>query len=165
MSEKLVIVPRRISGGHKAATIIFFVLTCLSLVAAMFVAPTLFLIPAIIFGVLWYVFGFRSYTEYEYTYFDGEFRIAKIKNKSRRKKVALVNMDDVLMIAPKGDRSTYKYENDKSITFKDAASGDAGAKVYELICKGEKGIARYEIEQDEEMLDAIMVKYPRTVTK
>ena len=99
MSEKLVIVPRRISVGHKAATILFFVLTCLSLVAAMLVAPTLFLIPAIIFGVLWYVFGFRSYTEYEYTYFDGEFRIAKIKNKSRRKKVALVNMDDVLMIA------------------------------------------------------------------
>lgn len=49
MSEKLVIVPRKISGGHKAATIIFFVLTCLSLVAAMLLAPTLFLIPAIIF--------------------------------------------------------------------------------------------------------------------
>ena len=165
MSEKLVIVPRKLSGGHKAGTIIFFVLTCLSLIAAMFIAPTLFLIPAIIFGVLWYVFGFRSYTEYEYTYFDGELRIAKIKNKSRRKKVALVNMDDVLMIAPKGDRSTYKYENDRNIPFKNVASGVAGAKVYELICKGEKGIARYEIEPDEDMLDAIMVKYPRVVTK
>ena len=106
MSENFVFVPRKFSGWDKAATIIFFVLTCLSLVAAMLLAPTLFLIPAIIFGVLWYVFGFRSYTEYEYTYFDGEFRIAKIKNKSRRKKVAVVNMEDVLMIAPKGDRST-----------------------------------------------------------
>ena len=42
---------------------------------------------------------------------------------------------------------------------------DASAKVYELVCKSEKGMCRYEFEPDEEMLDAIRVKYPRIVVK
>lgn len=165
MHEKLVIVPKKNTGVHKILMVLFFVLTCFSLVLSMIAAPTLFLVPAIIFGVLWYVFAFRSETEFEYTYYDGELRFAKIKNKSRRKRIAELNMEDVIQIAPKGDRSTYKYENDKNLPFKSVASGNAGAKVYEIIGKGEKGNIRYEFEPDEEMLDAIMVKYPRVVIK
>lgn len=44
-------------------------------------------------------------------------------------------------------------------------SGESGTKIYELVFKGEKGINRYEFEPDEEMLDAVMVKYPRAVIK
>jgi hypothetical protein len=33
------------------------------------------------------------------------------------------------------------------------------------VCKGENGITRYEFEPDEDMLNAIMVKYPRNVIK
>lgn len=103
--------------------------------------------------------------EYEYTYYDGDLRFAKIRNKAKRKKIAYLSMDDVLTIAPKGDRSIYKYENDRSVTVKNIASGNAGAKFYEAVCKGENGITRYEFEPDEDMLNAIMVKYPRSVIK
>lgn len=164
MHEKLVIVPKKVTGGHKAWIIIFFVLTCLSLVLSFFV-PMLFIIPTILFGIVWYLFAFCSETEYEYTYFDGDLKFAKIKNKNRRKKIANLSMDDVLAIAPKGDRSVYKYENDKAVICKNIASGNADAKVYEAVCKSEKGIVRYEFEPDEDMLDAIMVKYPRAVIK
>ena len=54
-----------------------------------------------------------------------------------------------ITIAPKGDRSVYKYENDRSLVYKNLTSGSGDAKVYELICKGEKGMVRYEIEPDE----------------
>ena len=57
-------------GGHKAGMIAFFVLTCLCLVLSMFVSPVMFLVPTIIFGVIWYLFAFRSEVEYEYTYYD-----------------------------------------------------------------------------------------------
>ena len=103
--------------------------------------------------------------EYEFTYYDGDLRFAKIRNKAKRKKIAYLSMDDVLTIAPKGDRSIYKYENDRSVTVKNIASGNAGAKLYEAVCKGENGITRYEFEPDEDMLNAIMVKYPRSVIK
>ena len=151
MQEKLVIVPKKTTGGHKAGMIAFFVLTCLCLVLSMF--------------VIWYLFAFRSEVEYEYTYYDGDLRFAKIRNKAKRKKIAYLSMDDVLTIAPKGDRSIYKYENDRSVTVKNIASGNAGAKLYEAVCKGENGITRYEFEPDEDMLNAIMVKYPRSVIK
>ena len=59
MQEKLVIVPKKTTGGHKAGMIAFFVLTCLCLVLSMFVSPVMFLVPTIIFGVIWYLFAFR----------------------------------------------------------------------------------------------------------
>ena len=88
MQEKLVIVPKKTTGGHKAGMIAFFVLTCLCLVLSMFVSPVIFLVPTIIFGVIWYLFAFRSEVEYEYTYYDGDLRFAKIRNKAKRKKIA-----------------------------------------------------------------------------
>ncbi len=164
MREKLVIVPKKVTGGRKVLNIALFVVTCLLFILAM-MAPFIFLIPAVLCAVLWYFLTFWSGVEYEYTYYDGELRMAKIKAKRKRKGIAMVQMDDVLAIAPKGDRSVYKYENDNSLTYKNLTSGDREAKVYELVFKGEKGIHRYEIEPDEDMLDAILVKYPRVVTK
>lgn len=164
MSEKLVIVPKRRTTGKKIFDIALFVVTCILLILAM-MAPFLFAIPAVLGAVLWYFFSFRSDVEYEYTYYDGELRFAKIKSKSKRKSLGQVQMDDVLAFAPKGDRSVYKYENDKSLGYKDLTSGNPNAKVYELVFKGEKGICRYEIEPDEEMMDAILIKYARLVIK
>lgn len=164
MNEKLVIVPKRKTSGKKILNIVWFVLACLMFILAIFV-PVFFSVPAIVFAVLWYFQSFRSDIEYEYTYFDGDLRFARIKAKSKRKNIGAVQMEDVVAIAPKGERSVYKYENDKNLTFRNLTSGEPDAKVYELICKGEKGMMRYEFEPDEEMLDAIMVKYPRSVIK
>lgn len=161
MSEKLVIVPKTKSQGKKVLNIIWFVLACLMLIMAM--AMVLFIIPAIAFGLLWY---FQSLNvEFEYTYFDGEFRFAKVTNKSRRKHLFRVEMEHVIAFAPKGDRSVYKYENDKTMIYKNLTSGSADAKVYELVFKGEKGMTRIEFEPDDDMLDAVMEKYPRSVIR
>ena len=74
-------------------------------------------------------------------------------------------MDDVLAFAPKGDRSVYKYENDRNMPYKDLTSGNPDAKVYELVWKAEKAVTRFEIEPDDEILDAIAVKYARLVVR
>lgn len=165
MSEKLVIVPRMKTGAKKALNVGLFVLVCVLLLLASFISPTFFFIPALIGIGIWVWQGFYNNIEYEYTYYDGELRMAKITNKSKRKNLAEINMEDVLMIAPKGDRSIYKYEMDKNLKCKTLTSGNTSAKIYEVICKTEKGMCRYEFEPDEEMLDAIRVKYPRTVVK
>lgn len=164
MREKLVIVPKKKTTGKKILNIVWFVLACICFVCAMWV-PIFFAIPAVIFAIIWYFQSFQSDIEYEYTYYDGEFRFARIKAKRKRKGLGRVSMEDVLAIAPRGDRSVYKYENDKSVAYKNLTSGDASAKVYELVFKGEKGINRYEFEPDEDMLDAVLVKYPRSVIK
>ena len=165
MNEKLVIIPRKLSGARKALNTGLFVMACLLLLLATFLSPYLFFVPAILVAALWIWLGFYSNVEYEYTYYDGDLHLAKITNKSKRKRIADINMEDVITIAPKGDRSVYKYENDKNCKYRDITSGDKTAKIYELIFKDENDICRYEIEPDEEMLTAIMVKYPRSVIK
>ena len=165
MSEKLVIVPRIQTGMKKALTTSFFAAACSCFIMATFVSPGLFFVPSVIFFFVWVWRNFYSKVEYEYTYYDGELRMAKITNKAKRKNLVAVNMEDVLAIAPRGDRSVYKYENDNSLKYKDFSSGMKTAKVYAIVFKGEKSMCRYEFEPDEEMLDAIRVKYPRTVVK
>lgn len=165
MNEKLVIVPKKKTMVNRILNIVWFALACICLLLATLVSPLLFFIPALIFIGIWVYTAFYTNVEYEYTYFDGDLRFARIKNKAKRKRLAEVNMEDVIQIAPKGDRSVYKYENDNTMTYKNLASGEAGAKIYELICKGEKGMFRYEFEPDEDMLEAMMIKYARVIIK
>ncbi len=164
MREKLVIVPRRKSAGDKALNIVWFGLACTLLVLAIY-SPFLFAVPGIVLAVVWYIQTFQSDIEFEYTYYDGEFRFARIKAKRKRRALGEVSMEDVIAIAPRGDRSVYKYENDRSVSCRNMTSGDPDAKVYELIFKGEKGINRYEFEPDADMLDAVVAKYPRSVIR
>lgn len=165
MNEKLVIVAQQRTLVQKIMVWGSFLLTCLSLIFAIFVFP-LFIIPAIVFGIIWFWWNYRSDIEFEYVYFDGDIRIARIKDKRKRKNIVWVTMEEsVVAIAPKGDRSVYKYENDKSIPCRNIGSGMPGAKVYDLIIKNEKGLACYEFEPDEEMVDAIAARYPRSIVK
>jgi len=163
MTEKLVIVPRKQVGVEKMLVLCLFAMACSMTFMSLFVSPIYFAL-AIVAISLW-VWRFRRNIEFEYTYYDGDLHIAKIINKAKRKNIVNINMEDVLMIAPKGDRSIYKYENDSSYKYKDLTSADASAKVYAVVFKGEKGMCRYEFEPDEPMLDAIRVKYPRSVVK
>ena len=165
MNEKLVIIPKLVTSGKKIMTILLFVIACILLLLSTFVSPLLFFLPAILVMVLWVWQGFFSNVEFEYTYFDGDLRFAKIRNKAKRKKIADINMEDVVILAPKGDRGVYKYENDKNLKCINLTSGRADAKVYELIVKNEEGFMRIEFEPDEEMLNAMMVKYARIIVK
>ena len=64
---------------------------------------------AVVFGLIAYLMIMAQNTEFEYSYFDGELRFAKIKNKSRRKRLGIYSMESVAVIAPAGDRSVYNY--------------------------------------------------------
>ena len=165
MTEKLVIVPKLVAKGRKTMTMAAFVVACILLLLATFLSPIIFFIPALIMIAVWVYLGYTTNIEFEYTYFDGELRFAKITNKARRKKIAEINMEDVLILAPKGDRAVYKYENDKNMKCKNLCSGSEDARVYELIAKDGEKLTRFEIEPDEEMLNAICVKYARVVNK
>ena len=165
MSEKLVIIPRKVTPMRKFVRTFLFVLAVIFLLGASFLSPVLFFVPAIIVTVLWVWQAFYSNVEFEYTYYDGDLVFAKIKNKAKRKKIADINMNDVIIAAPKGDRALYKYENDNSVKCKKLVSGREGAKVYGIVVKGEQAILRYEFEPDEEFIDAMRMKFPQTVIK
>lgn len=165
MREQLIFVPKKVTTAKKILNILWFALACICFLGATFIAPAVFMLPALGFSLLWFFMQFHSNIEFEYTYLDGDLKFAKIRNKAKRKGIARISMDDVLQIAPKGDRSVYKYENDNSVKTKKLTSGDPEAKVYVLVSKSENAVTKYEFEPDEDMLNAIMVKYPRVVIK
>ena len=165
MSEKLVIIPGEITVMRKFVKTFFFVLACVFVLGATFLSPMLFFVPAFIAIIIWVWQAFYSKIEYEYTYFDGDLVFARIKNKAKRKQIADINMNEVLICAPKGDRGLYKYESDKSIKCKKLLSGQEGAKIYGIVVKSEETILRYEFEPDEEFIDAMRMKFPQIVMK
>ena len=163
MHEIYVLVPVKKSAGLTAAAVlvmalavIFLLLTCVQPIS---------LLIGIVFAVLWYFLTFRSYKEYEYSYFDGELRFAKIMNKTRRKQVGSYSMEDVIMIAPAGDRSIYRYEGDNQVRVKDYSSHKKEHAVYDAVIQQAGNTTLIKFEPDSDCLDAIEVKYKQKVTR
>ena len=103
--------------------------------------------------------------EFEYSFFDGDVRFAKVMNKSRRKALKSFSMDEVIQIAPAGDRCVYKYENDQSVKVIDYTSGYKDVPYYDMIVKNQDQISLIKFEPDEKYLDAVCVKYAQKVVR
>lgn len=161
--ETYVLVARKKSIATQLVAYFFFLLAVVLLLLS---CSSTFILPfAILAGGLWYLFQFRFNKEFEYSYFDGELRFAKIMNKSRRKRLAAYSMEEVLQIAPAGDRSMYKYENDANTKKVDYTSGQKDVPYYEMVVKHENELRLVKFEPDEKYLDDICVKYAQKVTR
>ena len=122
-------------------------------------------LPVAVVGVLLGVFLRTRNYEYEYSYFDGDVRFAKIINKSKRKNLKGYGMDDIITIAPIADRSVYQYLNNSRLTKKDYTSGNEGANIYVMVAKVSEGIDVIKFEPDEKYLDAVCMKYRQKVVR
>lgn len=165
MMEVYVLVPtsspawmRILSVASMAATVVaaFFV----------FVFGSLAFLPVCaIFAGIWFFLHQASNREYEYSYFDGEVRFARVTNKSRRKRLKEYTMEQVLKIAPAGDGSVQQYEKDKNITVKDFTSGKKENPYYDMIVKDSERLVLYKVELDDKYLDAVCMKYASKVVR
>ena len=163
MYEVYVLVPVRKSFATVFAAVFSMVLAILCLLLS---CVTMFMLPfVLVFGGLWYFLTFCSFKEFEYSYFDGEVRFAKIMNKSRRKRIGVYTMEDVVQIAPAGDRSVYKYENDSSLKVKDYTSKVKGRPSYDMVIQKDGGMLLIKFEPDDKYLDAVEVKYKQKVIR
>lgn len=161
--EKFMLVEKKKNFASKALPGAAILLAVVMLLLTV-IGGSIFIVFACIFGFLAFVIA-RRFIEFEYAYFDGEVRLAKIINKSTRKKIAFYHMDEVVIIAPAGDRSVYNYENDSKCKVRDLTSGDPEAKVYTMVAKGEKGMELVKFEPDEEILGEICKKYAQKVKR
>ena len=163
MLEVYVLVEKKKSLFMKIMTVLMFLIGAYFLYAT-FVGLFIFFAVAIPFlAIAWYLH--TKYTEFEYSYFDGEFRFAKIFNKQKRKDLRGYNVEDVIVIAPEGDRSLHNYKENNQVKTRDLTSGYGKGKVYWLVAKTEE---RYEVtkfEPDEKYLDAVCIKYRQKVIR
>lgn len=141
---------------------IFFIV-----LAVFFVLIGLVLLPALLIGIALGVAAYFIYLnsdlEYEYLYVDKELTVDKIMAKSRRKKVAVFNLDKMEIVAPikSWHLDNYKNRSDKAT---DYSSGEAKQpdKRFVFYYDGQKKII---FEPNEEMIKAMQIVAPRKVFK
>ena len=120
---------------------------------------------AVVFGLIAYLMIMAQNTEFEYSYFDGELRFAKIKNKSRRKRLGIYSMESVAAIAPAGDRSVYNYENGNEIKKIDYTSGQKDVPYYDIVIKSPDENVLIKAELDDKFLTEVEKKYRSKVKR
>lgn len=163
MLEVYVLVEKQKSLVMKVLSILCFVIGAYFMYATL-VGLIIFFAIAIPFFALGWFLHTRS-IEYEYSYFDGDFRFAKIFNKQKRKDLKGYGVENVIVIAPKGDRSLHQYENNAQVKKRDLTSGRKDAIVYCLVAKAEEDYQMTLFEPDEKYLDAVCVKYRQKVIR
>jgi translation initiation factor IF-1 len=163
MFEVYVLVARKKSIGIQVLACLFLALGVAVLLLSC-ISPV-FLVFAVAAFALWYLFQFRWNREFEYSYFDGEVRFARISNKSRRKRLKVFSMDEVVTIAPSEDRSVYRYENDNGMTIVDYTSGRKDEPYYVMVHQTGEATEVIRFEPDEKYLDAVCVKYGQKVIR
>ncbi len=163
MFENLVIIQRKKSIEKRigAAALLILMLICFYLGTV--ISPFIFEIPGVVCGIGWFLLTFKSGVEYEYSYFGGELKITKIKDKRVRKRQETITMDRVVLIAPSGDESLKKYEEDRNTLQKDYTSKNRQAQGYCIVINTEEGVELLSFEPDEKMLDAMRVKCARII--
>lgn len=123
------------------------------------------IIAVVLLGIAFYCVHFLTNIEYEYAYFGGEVKIARITNKSRRKRLMTIDMEEVLTIAPHGDRSVSRYEGDNSVVVKDFTSHDKNVEFYEMIATTGGKTHLIMFEPDEAFLKEICARYGSKVVR
>ena len=161
--EVYVLVAKEKSLFIKTTALAFFVMAAMS---------TLYVVLGyIVFSPMalltWLVtFALRNrYVEYEYSYYDGELRFAKITNKKRRKELETYLMEEVITIAPVEDISIYPYLNEKNAKVRDFTTGRQDAKVYVAVVKNANGMELVTYEPDEKYIKEVCVKYGHKVKR
>ena len=101
--------------------------------------------------------------EFEYLYVNGELDVDKIMSKTKRKRVASIEMEKVEMIAPLKSHELDYYRNNKGIKIVDYSSGEEDHDIYAIILNGEKGMQMVYFEPNNIILNDMKRIAPRKV--
>ena len=163
MLEVYVLVERQKSIIMKFFTVLSFVAGAYFMYASLVGLIIFFALAAPLIALGWFL-KTRN-VEFEYSYFDGDFRFAKIISKQKRKELIGYEADNIIVIAPKDDRSIYQYHKNPQVKVRDLSSGNKDAKVYAMVAKVEEGMHMTLFEPDEKYLDAVCIKYRQKVIR
>ncbi len=155
------LVKRKTPTYMKLLRILFIMLTVCFVLIGLILIPALLI--GIALGVVSYFIYMNSELEYEYLYVDRELTVDKVMAKSKRKRVAVFNLDKMEIVAPvkSWHLDNYKNRNDK---ISDYSSGEEKQpdKRYVFYYDGQKKVI---FEPNEEMIKAMQFAAPRKVFK
>ena len=113
--------------------------------------------------VLGYYFMVQNYyVEFEYFYMNGELTIAKILNKSKRKKFLELNDGQIKLIAPVGSADLQKFYNLKKI---DCSANKPLDFPYVMVCEHKGELKTVNIQMTDELYKELKKSIPYKVKR
>ena len=126
--------------------------------------PGYFILVCVLGGmgwlITWIAFKYGN-VEYEYSYFDGEFTVDKIMNKSKRKRVKRFDFAKVDRVAP-ADANVFGDKPGMERKFIDCSDNDPETEDYiALVMEDQQDTYLIRFTPNEEMLEILKKKYSR----
>ncbi|NLD98311.1 MAG: hypothetical protein GX640_00420 [Fibrobacter sp.] len=153
-------IARKSNPFYVAVKVLLYVLTALCVFLVILGGAAIMLIPAAILGNLIYFWVPGFDLEFEYLYLDKEISIDKILGRRRRKKVRVIDLNKVDMIAPEFSHELDAYK-DRGIKKLDYSSKDPAVTKHIFVYNGEHGTELICMEPNADMLKCIKNVFPR----
>lgn len=121
----------------------------------------IFFVACVAMGVLTYFVRQWTDIEYEYLYLDREITVDKVFAKSRRKRVATINVDKMEILAPVSSHQLDSYRNRQVKTVDYSAGGDVpDQRQYAMYYEGNE---KYLLNLTEDFIKPVKSIAPRKV--
>lgn len=119
------------------------------------------LIAAVVFGAFTYFVFLWTEIEYEYLYLDKEIIVDKVMAKSKRKRVAVIDVTKIEIMAPK-DSDQLAYYKNRQVNLSDLSVGHdlPEQKLYALYYEGSR---KFMMNLDDEFVDLVKMVVPTRV--
>lgn len=161
-SYREILVEKETTMGDNLKKAALIGVTALCVVSGILISP-IFLIGALVFGILSYVLIPRLDLEYEYLYVNGELDIDKIMSKQKRKKCATYDMNTLEILAPSNSHALDSFRNKQGLKVKDYTSQNEKVPSYTLIFNMDNGQEMVKLELDDAIIGDIRRIAPRKV--
>ena len=154
-------VPRKSSPFSGLIRVLVYALTAISLILATMGFPIMF-IPTIALGLVIYFLLPSLVVEFEYLYLDKEISIDKVLNRQKRKKVRVLDLNKMELLAPETSHELDSYKS-RGLKIQDYSSRDPEKKKHIMVYNGEKGTELICLEPNAAMIKCIKTVSPRKI--
>ncbi|NLG04069.1 MAG: hypothetical protein GX567_09625 [Clostridia bacterium] len=154
-------VPRKSSPFSGLIKVLVYALTAICVLLAVMGLPILF-IPAIALGLVIYFLLPGLSVEYEYLYLDKEISIDKVLNKQKRKRVRVLDLNKMELLAPDTSHELDSYKS-RRIKIQDYSSGNPENKKHIMVYNGGNGTELICLEPNAAMIKCIKTVSPRKI--
>lgn len=163
--ENTILVKRKASAVQVILSCVLMLLCFSCAIGFLLSFQSLFILLFLIAALLLYAVRATSKVEYEYSYIEGRLSFAKIKNKKRRKNLAVIEMESLQVIAPVGAPELRNYHENMNIIERDYTSKEPDHKVYEAVYTQNEDVVVIRFEPDENMLDMMARRYSSRIKR
>lgn len=155
-------VARKASPLNLVVKVLIYAATAISIIMALFFGMVIMIAVAVGLVLLIYFWVPSLDLEFEYLYLDKEINIDKVMNKQKRKRVCVLDLNKMELIAPETSHELDSYKS-RGIKIQDYSSKDPEVKKHIIVYNGNKGTELICIEPNGALLKCVKSVFPRKV--